>query len=80
MHWRRKACSSICCGQGIVICTTIDRMVFSPNDDPKVVLTNLIISLLVMVRANEESQTKSNRLKDVWAGFSGNGPPRRASG
>lgn len=51
----------------ITVCTTIDRMVFSPRDNPQMVLMNMIGSLLVMVRANEESRTKSDRGLKNWA-------------
>ena len=51
----------------IVICTTIDGMIFDRHDDQQAVLMNLIRSLFVMVRANEELETKSKRANDLLA-------------
>lgn len=52
---------------GVVICTTIDKMVFSRYDDQRTVLMNLMSSLMIMVRANEESETKRQRANAVLA-------------
>jgi len=52
---------------GITVVTLSDGMKYSPTDDPSEDLTNMIISLLVMSRAHEESAMKSSRLKAAWS-------------
>lgn len=50
---------------GITIVTLLDKQVYSPNtidEDPM----RLMTSILIMMRANEESATKSLRLKEKW--------------
>jgi DNA invertase Pin-like site-specific DNA recombinase len=48
---------------GIHICTLMDsERVYSPGGD----VSELIMSMLVMARANEESETKSKRGKEDW--------------
>lgn len=54
-------------GAGVTIVTLMDGKAYSEkgiNASP----TDLIVSLLVMIRAHEESQTKSKRLKQAWVG------------
>lgn len=49
---------------GIYVCTLMDgEKVYSPNGSA----ADLIMSVLVMARANEESATKSKRAADDWA-------------
>ncbi|MBA3710013.1 MAG: recombinase family protein, partial [Planctomycetes bacterium] len=51
---------------GVTLVTLADQRLYSRvtiNANP----TDLIISLLTMIRANEESATKSRRLKASWA-------------
>ena len=51
---------------GVTIVTLLDQRSYSVaslNMNP----TDLIISLVYMMRANEESETKSVRLKSAWA-------------
>jgi DNA invertase Pin-like site-specific DNA recombinase len=49
---------------GIYICTLMDaEKVYSPNGSA----ADLIMSVLIMARANEESATKSKRAADDWA-------------
>jgi DNA invertase Pin-like site-specific DNA recombinase len=51
---------------GITIVTLLDKQVYSSNaidDDPM----RLMSSILIMMRANEESETKSRRVKAAWA-------------
>lgn len=50
---------------GINIVTTADGKVFSPDNDA---LMDLMWSLMVFARANEESVQKSKRLKSAWDG------------
>jgi DNA invertase Pin-like site-specific DNA recombinase len=50
---------------GITIVTLLDKQVYSPNtidNDPM----RLMTSILIMMRANEESETKSRRIKAAW--------------
>lgn len=50
---------------GITIVTLLDKQVYSPNtidNDPM----RLMTSILIMMRANEESETKSRRVKAAW--------------
>lgn len=52
---------------GVVLVTLIDERVYSTesiNANP----TDLIVSLLALMRAHEESSTKARRLKDAWKG------------
>src|SRR5471032_189288 len=54
-------------GQGVTLVTLSDSKVYSKaaiDANP----IELIMSLLVMIRAHEESDTKSKRLKQAWAG------------
>ncbi|CCN33415.1 Site-specific recombinase [Vibrio nigripulchritudo SO65] len=48
---------------GITVVTLIDKLAYNSDSDAK----DLIISLTVMERAHNESKTKSERLKAVWA-------------
>lgn len=48
---------------GIVIATTSDKQVYRKG---QLDLTKLIVSLVVMARAHEESSTKSYRVRDAW--------------
>jgi DNA invertase Pin-like site-specific DNA recombinase len=51
---------------GIIIVTLADEMIYSSErlaDDPM----PLIMSIMVMIRAHEESATKSKRVKAAWA-------------
>lgn len=50
---------------GIIVVTLIDGRSFK-DGDPNLV-TDLIISLIAMQRAHEESETKSKRIKATWA-------------
>ncbi|MGO9535083.1 MAG: recombinase family protein [Syntrophobacteraceae bacterium] len=53
------------CEEGITVVTLMDRREYteeSLDDDP----TSLLMSILIFMRANEESETKSNRIKAVW--------------
>ena len=50
---------------GIVVVTMLDRREYSAESVRKN-WTELIISLAIMSRAHEESQTKSDRLRDAW--------------
>lgn len=55
-------------GKGITIVTLRDRMVYSEDtQDANAQGMSLIISLTVMMRAHEESATKSDRLKNAWS-------------
>lgn len=48
---------------GITVVTLIDNRIYNSDSDS----TDIIISLTVMERAHNESKTKSERLKAVWA-------------
>jgi DNA invertase Pin-like site-specific DNA recombinase len=48
---------------GIILVTLQDEKVFTPNMD----VGDLIVSLTILSRANEESELKSKRLRDAWA-------------
>jgi DNA invertase Pin-like site-specific DNA recombinase len=52
---------------GITVVTLSDGMKYSPTDDASKDITNMIVSLLVMSRAHEESVMKSSRLKAAWS-------------
>ncbi|MDR5830098.1 recombinase family protein [Caballeronia sp. LP006] len=54
-------------GLGITLVTLQDGKVYS-NDAINANPVDLIVSLLVMIRAHEESATKSKRLKQAWVG------------
>jgi len=51
---------------GVLVCTTINRMVISPYDDDKTMADKLSIALNVFIRANEEAATRSDRGKKAW--------------
>ena len=51
--------------KGINIYTTVDKKTYSYND-PSRDFENLLMISLIAKRANEESETKSNRLLSVW--------------
>ncbi len=53
-------------GMGVTLVTLGDGKVYN---DASIIAnpTDLIVSLLVMIRAHEESQTKSKRLKQAWS-------------
>lgn len=53
------------CDGGVTVVTLIDRMEYT-RDSLRNDNTPLLISLLTFMRANEESKTKSMRLKAVW--------------
>jgi DNA invertase Pin-like site-specific DNA recombinase len=48
---------------GITIVTLMDGRIYRPEN---VDVTDLIVSLLVMARAHEESETKSRRVSEAW--------------
>ncbi len=50
--------------QGIIVVTLLDNRVY--NEDGLNDFSNLIISLSIMYRANEESESKSSRIRDAW--------------
>lgn len=53
------------CEEGIVVVTLMDNKTYTVEDldnDP----ATLLISLVTFIRANEESETKSRRLKSSW--------------
>lgn len=53
------------CDEGITVVTLIDGQQYNSvrlNQDP----TALLISIIIFVRANEESLTKSNRIREAW--------------
>ncbi len=53
------------CEEGITVVTLLDKREYteeSLDDDP----TSLLMSILIFMRANEESETKSNRIKLLW--------------
>jgi DNA invertase Pin-like site-specific DNA recombinase len=51
---------------GIIIHTVIDRMTYRPGGDPRRVMMDLMISLTILMRAAEESDTKSERGLKNW--------------
>jgi DNA invertase Pin-like site-specific DNA recombinase len=65
------------CEEGITLVTLSDGRKYteqSLDDDP----TDLLIAILTFMRANEESQTKSVRLKDAWERHRGQGKDYKA--
>lgn len=52
--------------KGITIYTCQDKMIHKIETDSTTSMMNMTMSLMVMSRANEESETKSKRLKASW--------------
>jgi len=53
------------CDGGVTVVTLLDKMVYT-RDSLRNDTTQILISLLTFIRSNEESKTKSSRLKAAW--------------